>query len=91
MFRDITLLLEDKYVFRKLIDLFVHRYFPVAPDTVVAINARGFFFGAPLAYELNTSFIPIRKKVTARGFIYSIAPCVLISKTISGIASSNTF
>ena len=62
IFRDITSLLEDKLVFRKLIDSFVHRYLNAQIDAVVAIDARGFIIGAPLAYELNTSFIPVRKK-----------------------------
>jgi len=62
VFRDICSLLEDKYVFRKLIDLFVHRYFNTEIDAVVGIDARGFIIGAPLAYELNAAFIPVRKK-----------------------------
>ena len=61
-FRDISSLLENKYVFRKLIDLFVHRYFNTEIDAVVGIDARGFIIGAPLAYELNAGFIPVRKK-----------------------------
>ena len=62
MFRDISSLLEDRLVFRKLVDLFVHRYFTTAIDAVVGIDARGFIIGAPLAYELNAGFIPVRKK-----------------------------
>ncbi len=62
IFRDITSLLEDKLVFRKLIDTFVHRYLNSQIDSVVAIDARGFIIGAPVAYELNTGFVPIRKK-----------------------------
>ncbi len=62
MFRDISSLLEDKLVFRKVIDLFVHRYFTTPIDAVVGIDARGFIVGAPLAYELNAGFIPVRKK-----------------------------
>ncbi|MDP3480459.1 MAG: adenine phosphoribosyltransferase [Desulfoprunum sp.] len=62
MFRDISSLLEDRLVFRKLIDLFVHRYFTTIIDAVVGIDARGFIIGAPLAYELNAGFIPVRKK-----------------------------
>lgn len=62
IFRDISSLLENKFVFRKLIDLFVHRYFNTEIDAVVCIDARGFIIGAPLAYELNSGFIPVRKK-----------------------------
>lgn len=62
IFRDITSLLEDKLVFRKLIDSFVHRYMNAQVDSIVGIDARGFIIGAPLAYELNTGFVPVRKK-----------------------------
>ena len=62
VFRDICSLLEDKVVFRKLIDMFVHRYITAEIDAVVGIDARGFIIGAPLAYELNVGFIPVRKK-----------------------------
>jgi adenine phosphoribosyltransferase len=61
-FRDITPLLENKLAFRQLIDHFVHRYFDTPIDAVVAIDARGFIIGAPLAYELKSSFVPVRKK-----------------------------
>lgn len=62
IFRDISSLLEDRFVFRRTIDLFVHRYFTTRIDAVVGIDARGFIIGAPLAYELNAGFIPVRKK-----------------------------
>jgi len=62
MFRDITSLLEDRLIFRKVIDCFVYRYQGYAIDTVVGIDARGFILGAPLAYLLNTPFVPVRKK-----------------------------
>ncbi|MEJ2041899.1 MAG: adenine phosphoribosyltransferase [Reinekea sp.] len=61
-FRDITTLLSDKKVFRQLIDAFVHQYIDVPFDIVVGIDARGFILGAPIAYELNKGFVPVRKK-----------------------------
>ena len=61
-FRDITTLLSNKKVFRQTIDAFVHRYFDSEFDAVVGIDARGFILGAPIAYELNKAFIPVRKK-----------------------------
>lgn len=61
-FRDITTLLSDKKVFRQLIDAFVHHYFDVDFDVVVGVDARGFILGAPIAYELNKAFVPVRKK-----------------------------
>lgn len=62
MFRDIMPLLQNKQVFRKLIDSFVHRYQGMQLDAVAAIDARGFILGAPLAYELGLSLVPVRKK-----------------------------
>ncbi|MGM0703446.1 MAG: adenine phosphoribosyltransferase [Pseudomonadota bacterium] len=61
-FRDITPLLQNSAAFRKLIDSFVHRYQEMEIDAVAAIDARGFIIGAPLAYELGCSFVPVRKK-----------------------------
>ncbi|MEQ5801802.1 adenine phosphoribosyltransferase [Halomonas sp. H10-9-1] len=61
-FRDITPLLQNSAAFRKLIDSFVHRYQEMDIDAVAAIDARGFIVGAPLAYELGCSFVPVRKK-----------------------------
>lgn len=62
MFRDVTTLFKDKKAFRFLIDAFVHRYHDHQIDAVAGVDARGFILGAPIAYELNTSFIPVRKK-----------------------------
>ncbi len=42
IFRDITSLLANKLVFRRLIDSLVHRYFNVVIDSVVGIDARRF-------------------------------------------------
>lgn len=61
-FRDITPLMQDRSAFRKLIDAFVHQYHDVQIDAVAAVDARGFIIGSPLAYELNCSFVPVRKK-----------------------------
>ncbi len=62
IFRDICSLLENKEVFKQVIDLFVERYRDSEIDAVVGIDARGFIIGSPLAYLLDVGFIPIRKK-----------------------------
>ncbi|UZE95397.1 adenine phosphoribosyltransferase [Alkalimarinus alittae] len=62
MFRDITTALQDRTVFRKLIDAFIHRYHHLDIDAIAGVDARGFIIGSVLAYELNASFVPIRKK-----------------------------
>jgi adenine phosphoribosyltransferase len=61
LFRDITPLLKDKQGFRRAIDLFVDRFKERPVDYVVGIEARGYIFGAPLAYAIGAGFIPIRK------------------------------
>ena len=61
LFRDITPLLRDKQGFRRAVDLFVERFSGRGIDYVVAIEARGYIFGAPLAYAIGAGFIPIRK------------------------------
>lgn len=62
IFRDITPLLQDKKVFRVLVDLFVHRYMDSRLNLVAGVDARGFILGAVVAYELNLGFVPVRKK-----------------------------
>jgi adenine phosphoribosyltransferase len=61
LFRDITPLLADPRAFHMVIDALVEQFIGHEVDAVVAIDSRGFIFGAPLASRLNTSFVPARK------------------------------
>ena len=61
MFRDITTLLQDPEGLRESIDQLVNRYKDLKIDKIVAIEARGFILGAPLAYLLNIGLVLIRK------------------------------
>ena len=61
MFKDITPLLGDPAGFKAAIDLFVDRYQNTGIEHVVAIEARGYMLGAPLAYRLGAGFVPVRK------------------------------
>jgi adenine phosphoribosyltransferase len=61
LFRDITPLLKDKEGFAAAIELFVGRFKGEKIDTIVAIEARGYMLGAPLAYALGAGFVPVRK------------------------------
>lgn len=59
-FKDITTLLKDKNAFRESI----RQLAEVSGrdiDIVVGMEARGFIFGAPLAYEIGAGFVPVRK------------------------------
>ncbi len=62
LFRDITTLLQDKDAFNFAIDLLAKQYKNEKIDYIVAVESRGFIFGAVLAYKLNCGFVPVRKK-----------------------------
>lgn len=61
LFRDITPLLQDPAAFRYVVDTLAARHRGQRIDSVVAIEARGYIFGAPLAYALGVGFVPVRK------------------------------
>ncbi len=60
-FFDITPLLADPKAFHYAIDALAERYKDAGANKLVAAEARGFIFGAPLAYKLGVGFIPVRK------------------------------
>jgi adenine phosphoribosyltransferase len=62
VFKDITTLLADGPAFAHAIDLLAARYTARGIDRVVAMEARGFILGAPLAVRLGAGFVPVRKK-----------------------------
>ncbi|TWT55259.1 Adenine phosphoribosyltransferase [Thalassoglobus neptunius] len=61
MFRDITPLLACPDSFREAIKQIADQYRGRKIDAIAAAEARGFIFAAPLALELNASFVPVRK------------------------------
>lgn len=61
LYRDITPLLASPDAFRESIRLFAERFRSESIDVIVAAEARGFIFAAPLALELDVPFVPIRK------------------------------
>jgi adenine phosphoribosyltransferase len=61
LFRDITTLVRDGEALQEVIDTLVERYSGSDVEVVAAVEARGWIFGAPLAYELGAGFVPIRK------------------------------
>ncbi|MDP8265004.1 MAG: adenine phosphoribosyltransferase [Candidatus Aceula lacicola] len=62
IFKDITTLLNDKIAFKKSIDALAKKFKGKKIDYVVSVEARGFIFGAALAYKLQAGFVPVRKK-----------------------------
>lgn len=61
VFRDVTSLMQDGASFKKVIDAFCHLYADKGITKIVGTESRGFIFGAPLAYALGISFVPVRK------------------------------
>ncbi len=61
IFRDITPLLKDPKAFKYAIDLLTDSVRDKGYDLICAPEARGFIFGAPIAYNLGIGFVPIRK------------------------------
>jgi adenine phosphoribosyltransferase len=61
-FRDITTLLQDPEAFKWSCDKLYDRYKNMGVEKVVGIDARGFLFGAVLAYKLDVGITPVRKK-----------------------------
>ncbi|MFX1450243.1 MAG: adenine phosphoribosyltransferase, partial [Promethearchaeota archaeon] len=61
-FKDITTILQDPKALKESIDLFVKRYKNKGIDKIVSMEARGFIFGAAIAYMIGAGFVPIRKK-----------------------------
>ncbi|MDY3901974.1 adenine phosphoribosyltransferase [Peptoniphilus sp.] len=60
IFRDITTLLKDKDAFKKAVDEMAAKI-DKDVDKIIGVEARGFIFGAALAYKLNKGFVPARK------------------------------
>jgi len=61
LFKDITTLIRDADAFREVIEWMTGQYADKDIDCVVAVEARGYIFGAPLAYKLGAGFVPVRK------------------------------
>ena len=61
IFKDITPLLADAAAFGAAIEQLGARVLPHRPDGIVAIESRGFIFGAALARHLELPLLPVRK------------------------------
>ena len=59
LFKDITPVLQDPVLFRRLMDWMAEGWGPV--DVIVGIESRGFIFGAPLVERLGAGLVLARK------------------------------
>lgn len=61
LFRDITPLLATPAAFKESIRRLCEPFVDAKIDAIVAAEARGFIFAAPMAVELGAAFVPVRK------------------------------
>ena len=61
VFKDLTPLLSNVDAFRFAVDSVAEHAAGLTVDKVVGIEARGFIFGAAVAYRLGAGFVPVRK------------------------------
>lgn len=62
VFKDITPILLDPALFREVVRRFSDTARAAGAEKIAGIDARGFLFGATVAYELGVGFVPIRKR-----------------------------
>ena len=60
-FKDITTLTKDRDAFQEAVNLIIEDLKDMDVDYIVGPEARGFLFGAAVAYGLGIGFIPIRE------------------------------
>ena len=60
-FKDVTTLINNPAAFKQAINQLARRYKGRGIQRVVGVEARGFIFGAALAYKLGVGFVPARK------------------------------
>lgn len=73
LFRDVTTLIKNKSAFKEAVDQLAKIYKGKKIDKVAGVEARGFIFGAALAYKIGAGFVPVRKK--------GKLPCKTVSAT----------
>lgn len=71
VFKDISPLLADGRAFSASISQLAC-LIPQGTDAIVGIEARGFIFGAALAAQIGTGFVPVRKPGKLPGEVHSI-------------------
>jgi adenine phosphoribosyltransferase len=61
VFRDITPLLQQAALFRRVTESMAAPFKTAHVTHVVAIESRGFILGAPVSQHLEAAFVPVRK------------------------------
>ncbi|HUW01113.1 MAG TPA: adenine phosphoribosyltransferase [Acidimicrobiales bacterium] len=61
VFKDITPILSSATAFESAVGDLTALAEPLGASAIVGVEARGFIFGAPVARQLGTGFVPVRK------------------------------
>ena len=61
IFKDITPILQDAALFKRVNDVLIDRYRGAGITQVLAMESRGFIFAGPLSNAIGAGFIPLRK------------------------------
>ena len=72
-FRDITTLLQDASLFKKMINAMTKQWVNVQVDAILSIESRGFIMAGALAYNLDAAFVPLRKPQKLPWNTYSVS------------------
>ena len=72
-FRDITTLLQNASLFKKMIDGMTRQWEKTSIDAILSIESRGFIMAGALACNLNAAFVPLRKPQKLPWQTYSVS------------------
>ena len=72
-FRDITTLLQNASLFKKMIDGMTKQWADVEIDAILSIESRGFIMAGALACNFDAAFIPLRKPQKLPWATYSVS------------------
>ncbi|MCH4053869.1 MAG: adenine phosphoribosyltransferase [Atopobiaceae bacterium] len=61
IFKDITPVVDDPEAFKEAVEALGDHFKGMGVTKVVSAEARGFLFGAPVAYQMGVGFVPARK------------------------------
>ncbi len=62
VFKDLTTILKKPVLCLSIVDEFCEKVKPLAPDAIVALDSRGFWFGLMISTRLGIPMIPVRKE-----------------------------
>ena len=72
-FRDITTLLQNASLFKKMINGMTKQWADVEIDAILSIESRGFIMAGAIAYNIDAAFIPLRKPDKLPGETFKVS------------------